>query len=102
MSNQFKPGDLALIVACKVPELIGRVVELVEMIPAGGATKGGDREWINQTNAAAWLVTGAGLFCLTVKGNIEPDTFTSISERKLMPLRGDLQPERQKSQEVPA
>lgn len=102
MSHQFKPGDLALVVACKIPELIGKVVELVEMIPAGGTTKTGDREWENKTNDAAWLVTGPGLLCLTVKGNVEPDTFTSIAERKLMPLRGDFQPERQKSQEVPA
>lgn len=100
--SKFKAGDLALIVDCILPELIGRVVELVQRVPPGLSARAGERNWRNMGNDDSWIVTGAGLFCLTVSGNIEPDRFTLIAEKKLMPLRGDFQPERQKSQEVPA
>lgn len=100
--SKFKAGDLALIVDCILPELIGKVVELVEKVPPGLSARAGKRNWRNMGEDESWIITGDGLLCMTVIGNIEPDRFTLISEKKLMPLGGDLQPEREKSQEVPA
>lgn len=103
MSHQFKPGDLALIVNSKITENIGRVVELVRRTdeniiktPDGGVFANPDR-------LACWVVAGDSLKATRVLDGTESfNSFGAAAERNLMPLRGDFQPERQKSQEVPA
>jgi len=92
MSNQFKPGDLALIVSVSRPEFsrnLGRVVEVIEIDPA-------DQDFDVRISAE-------GLVC---GSRFVPDRFVDNNawahHSWLMPLRGDFQPERQKSQEVPA
>jgi hypothetical protein len=73
--SQFKPGDLALIIGTtgRRPELIGTTVELMFSF----SNIHGDL-W-------AWR-DGEKLEC--------------TQEKHLMPLRGDFQPEQQKSREV--
>lgn len=102
MSQQFKQGDLALIVDCKVPELIGRTVELVRQVDAGGSFETEKNIWINLSEGPAWLVSGDGLIRMDPAGGMHGCEWTLIADRKLIPLRGNFQPERQKSQEVPA
>lgn len=102
MSHQFKPGDLALIVDCKVPELIGRAVELVRQVDAGGSFETEKNIWINLAGVPAWLVSGDGLIRMDPVGGLHGCKWTLIAAHKLMPLRGYSQPERQQSQEVPA
>ncbi|WP_213148987.1 hypothetical protein [Pseudomonas aeruginosa] len=100
--SKFKPGDLALIVACKLPELVGRAVELVKLVPAGTQDECGGRPWKNLSDISAWIVTADDLLVLTKSGNVVRDQFTLIAENRLMPLRGDFQPEQQKAKEVEA
>ncbi|BAP80928.1 hypothetical protein MT1_3753 [Pseudomonas sp. MT-1] len=101
--NNFKPGDLALIVNSKITENIGRVVELVrstdeEIIqaPDGGVFANPDR-------LACWVVAGEALKATRVLSGAESfNRFGAAAEKNLMPLRGEFQPERQQSREVPA
>ncbi|HCF7269615.1 TPA: hypothetical protein NI644_004617 [Pseudomonas aeruginosa] len=99
--SKFKAGDLAMIISCQlVPELIGKTVELVMPVLPGDEANHGGRDWRNQTDRPAWVVAAEGLYVLTIKGNLEPDQYTLMPDHKLMPLRGDFQPEQQKSREV--
>ena len=102
MNNQFKPGDLALIVDCKLPELIGSAVELVSQVGPWGDLVTDRYLWINDSSTCAWVVSGDGLIRLDTDGVRRPCQMTIVAEHKLMPLRGDFQPERQQSREVPA
>lgn len=75
--SQFKPGDLALIVGSsgRRPEVIGRTIQLVEMVECRGGP--------------GWMWMDGSLQEFTI-------------EKHLMPLRGDFTPEQQKSREVAA
>ncbi|AVI85618.1 MULTISPECIES: hypothetical protein [Pseudomonas syringae group] len=100
MSNQFKPGDLALIVgAHTTPENIGKVCELVELLapeqistwrdPADG------QRIQNGDVGSAWVVIGDGLtsWCGS-SGWVMADPI------HLLPLRRDFVPEQQKAKEA--
>lgn len=100
--SKFKAGDLALIVDCLLPELIGKTVELVQLVSAYEVAECSGRLWNNRSEHRGWVVTADGLLVLTVSGRIETDRFTLMDERKLMPLRGDFQPEQQKAKGVEA
>lgn len=100
--GQFKAGDMALIVACLLPELIGKTVELVTQISPGDELVVDGRNWINLNDTAGWVVAGRDLLVMTEFGHIEKSDVTFIAEHKLMPLRGDLRPEKQKSRELEA
>ncbi|MFR0673144.1 hypothetical protein ACLUUI_05855 [Enterobacterales bacterium AW_CKDN230030176-1A_HGKHYDSX7] len=100
MSHQFKPGDLAMIVgACSVPENIGKVCELVELLAPEQIS-----EWIdprdgcsvqNGDDEAGWLVIGEDI----LSANGEAGHVLAMP-RHLMPLRGDYAPEQLKAREV--
>lgn len=92
MSHEFKPGDLALVVgAIELPEDVGLTVTLVEhLFPGQAASCPKCPGEICDTDEPAWLV------------DHHDETLSLKRSRHLMPLRGDFQPERQKSQEVPA
>lgn len=77
--SKFKAGDLALMKKAWHQENVGRCVELVCVNAAYSKI-------IRET---AWIVKGEG------PGAWAPESW-------LMPLRGDFQPEQQKSREVPA
>lgn len=103
MSHKFNPGDLALIVASILPELIGKTVELVRHVNPGERVDHEGLPWENVNDGClAWLVCGSGLLRLDTLGRIAPCPVTLISESKLMPLHGDFAPLKQKSQAVPA
>lgn len=100
--SKFKPGDLAMIVACRLPDLIGKTVELVLPVCPGEEAGHGGRKWMNTSSQLGWVVAGEGLYVLTVSGRVELDRFTLMPEHKLMPLGGDLLPEKRRSREVAA
>ncbi|MGX4728047.1 hypothetical protein [Pseudomonas corrugata] len=99
MNHQFKPGGLAMIIDSRARYAnVGRVVSLVESMgfPTVYFWKG--VEYRNTTGSQIWLIEVQG----------EPlETRWSghamrgpICEYKLMPLRGDFEPEQQKAKEV--
>lgn len=98
--SQFKPRDLALIISSRNEENIGRVVTVVRFAFAG--------EHINQGAAGYAIADDGGVI---VEGEIVVNRAHDKSIKKtvsrhvfgprdLMPLRGDFQPEQQKSREV--
>ena len=99
MSHQFKPGDLALIVNCEEPSNIGKCVELVELVQPGAMYRAGRFLIENTSGVPVWHVVGEVISpcnAHVVVGHAQK------VESRLMPLRGDFQPERQKSQEIQA
>ncbi|WP_312910969.1 hypothetical protein [Stutzerimonas nitrititolerans] len=90
MNNQFKPGDLALALS---GHFMGRAVELIRFVMPGDIVTSidGKRSYVFRPSSGrpGWHVA------------VGEDS-TIEHERNLMPLRGDFQPERQKSREVEA
>lgn len=106
MNNQFKPGDLALVLGgIQVNPNTGKCVELVRCAvgPACLDVNGGTN-WVDvPAGLKVWVVTGDGLIGeMTASGKTFHTLEHVFPERNLMPLRGDFQPERQQSREVPA
>jgi len=102
MTNNFKPGDLALIINSRNSENIGRVVTVT------GFAKSGD---FIPTEAGRTFVSRDD--CIVVDGKIivskpsSPEVKHTVSKHAfrrgwLMPLRGDFAPEQTKSREVSA
>jgi hypothetical protein len=99
MSKQFKPGDLAILKSSEAEHLIGSVVELVayvgseeHMIYEGVAA------FNPQRNRIWWVeITSGQTFCSVARGLVS-DGF--CGEFRLIPLRGDFEPEQQKTKEA--
>jgi len=99
MSHQFKPGDLALIVgACSVPEKVGKICELVEILAAEQISA-----WIDPTDGCrvqngddelGWLVIGDGI--LSANGELG---HVLALPRHLLPLDGAPVIQQQKARE---
>ncbi|MFG3451187.1 hypothetical protein [Stutzerimonas stutzeri] len=90
MSNQFKPGDLALTLVEGVDWPAATTVTLISFLPCGGrAVEPNGFNWIAEYDQ--WVVMR--------EGDPVADCFKPA---QLMPLRGDFQPERQQSREVAA
>ena len=92
MSNQFKPGDLALIVgAFNVESNIGKSCELVEHLAPEAISTWIDpsdgRRIQNGCSSPGWLVVGDGLtsHCGTAG-------WVLVDAKHLRPLKGDEQP----------
>lgn len=104
MSNQFKPGDLAMIVGShsRHSPNIGRAVELSMLVMPGDAFIAPDgRGAMNCTDVAVWLVLGEGLLAKNMNDVWIDRGGMSLTQGKyLMPLRGDFAPEQQKSRKV--
>ncbi|EWC39576.1 hypothetical protein [Stutzerimonas stutzeri] len=93
MNHNFKPGDLALVISSGEEELIGKTVEVLEVLldsqkeyEAYGCIHEGDADG----SPSAFVDFGGA------------NDVWLFSQKNLMPLRGDFQPERQKESEVPA
>lgn len=93
MSHQFKPGDLAIIIAAQVMvQNIGACCELVSWLNHGDdyvAPNG--RESFN-SGVAGWLVVGDSVVgrAMSAGGVIEETPgFGIVKDEWLMPLRGD-------------
>lgn len=96
--SQFKPGDLALVVASKSGLNIGKVVTLDRMFRAGEQI---ELDGISLNCVSdGWLVSG-DLLASTNNG-IKKTKQHGFRTKNLMPLRGDFAPEQQKSREVSA
>ena len=96
MSNQFKAGDLALIIRCSYEQNVGKCVELVELVPPGGIYKTSNGLVKNMAPVNVWHVVGAGVQGSSGAGHVQK------FERNLMPLRGDYAPESSRREELTA
>lgn len=102
--SQFKPGDLALVVGSRLGSSpnVGKVVELIQMVMPGDSFTTPDgfvRE--SGVDYPTWLVSAEGLIATTMSDRrIYCGGACLMQERYLMPLKGDFQPEQQKSREV--
>ncbi|MBW9244113.1 hypothetical protein [Pseudomonas paracarnis] len=104
MSHNFKPGDLALIVgATKLTDQIGVVCELDQYLREGDEyrTPNGN---LCRAGLGAWLVIGESVSGRYLKKSTGREMRTPgqalVSEKFLMPLRGDFIPEQQKAKEA--
>lgn len=106
MNNQFKPGDLALIVgAHRYPENIGAVVELISYLAAGEQYTTPDGSIVT-VGGDSWEVVGesvCGGYVLRMSGRVVRTPKHGLADpAHLMPLRRDFVPEQAKSHEVAA
>ncbi|MDR6163499.1 hypothetical protein [Pseudomonas fluorescens] len=98
--SQFKPGDLALIINSRNEENIGRVVTV-----RGFANKGdliANESGYTETSRDGSLIVEGSIVTSPIsfpalKCTVSKHVFRS---EWLMPLKGDFQPEQQKSREV--
>lgn len=99
MSHNFKPGDLAILKSSEVEHLIGSVVELVAYVGSEYHMIYAGAEAFNPNQHRIWWVKLASgqTFHSIARGAVS-DGF--CGEFRLIPLRGDFAPERQKSREV--
>lgn len=106
MTNNFKPGDLALIVKAHHAENIGKVVELIrydegELIDHAPYA---DIQTENPGGMPCWLVIGEITVTRIFGEGLGPRTTTTAAflQSHLMPLEGDFSPEQTKSRELSA
>lgn len=104
MSNQFKAGDLALIVGCYMfKENLGQVCELKRHLREGESYLTPDGV-LATSPGDCWLVEGEGVtgaYKCPINGDItRTPGFALASPAHLMPLRGDFAPEQQKTKEA--
>lgn len=103
MSNQFKAGDLALIVGANTMiKNIGKSCELVQLVERDGFYVAPNGVLYQHAGDHCWLVTGDGLCRWFDDGSIEQSDWGLCEQRHLRPLRGDFAPDLQKSSEVSA
>lgn len=103
MSHQFKPGDLALIIGSSqgVSPNIGMAVELVQILESGGLFVLPSGRRIRNAGPLCWVVYADGAVGQFGNGSFaDVGGFTLCQEIYLMPLRGDFEPEQQKSKEA--
>ena len=99
--SKFKAGDFALIVKGSASSInVGRTVRLIECLGAPAIYDWDGRQYKNTRRVAIWVIEVDGKPLVDRFGGYQ--TKGPICEDKLMPLRGDFQPEQQKSREVPA
>lgn len=97
----FEVGDFALIVAGSASLVnIGRTVLLVECLGMPRTYEWLGKHYTNIKQDVIWIIDSQGDPLVTRFGDCA--TRGPISQSKLMPLRGDFQPEREKQQEQPA
>lgn len=97
--STLKAGDLALIVGFTTKDInVGKSVCLIQRLMPNEQFTGPDgAPYVASADSVGWTVYGGGF----VDAHDGSD-WGCVAERHLMPLRGDFQPERQKSREVPA
>lgn len=98
--NEFKAGDLAIIIHCDDPYNLGKQVELVQFVenrevyesPTGLTV-------INTSGTHVWVCAGD---VEIVRGDETVHGFTQKIPRNLMPLKGEFAPVKEKQEEQPA
>lgn len=99
MSHQFKPGDLALVIASprKDNPNLGRCVELLCLVmPGETVPMPSGRGLQNFSNRPAWMCFAPGLML----GDLDVGGIDLILPERLAPLGGDFTPEQQKAKEA--
>ncbi|KPX44812.1 Uncharacterized protein ALO68_03874 [Pseudomonas syringae pv. helianthi] len=100
MSNQFKPGDLAIIVgANSLTQNIGKQCELREFVTSGDFYVAPNGEVYRHDDVPCWTLVGDGLVAV-VEGEVVDLDFGIHEPRHLMPLRDDFASEQQKVKEA--
>ncbi|WP_122448708.1 hypothetical protein [Pseudomonas viridiflava] len=98
MSNQFKPGDLAILKSSEAEHLVGSVVELIEYLGSDVHVFYGCAFAHNQACRRLWwvkIVSGA-TFESPARGLVDEGF---CAENRLIPLRGDFASSQQKAKE---
>jgi len=83
-----KPGDLAIIIASKVPANIGRIVEIVCMRPAGRFDHKEYGPAIADESMWEIRFIGSSGWGLKVSGRLFESWISWIPDRKLRPVSG--------------
>lgn len=102
MSNEFKAGDLALLVKSTYGVNLGKVVELIRFDDSEiiRIPEEGERCFTsNPERLACWVVQGEFSADSTLRGLIDCKV-AACPQSWLMPLRGDFTHEQQKTKEV--
>lgn len=104
MAHELKAGDLALIVgAHRLPDNIGKTCTLLRFVRKDEFYSLPDGTRAKALNCS-WLIEGDGITGITrnlITGEIkEIGGSALVDPRHLMPLRGDFNPEQQKSKEA--
>lgn len=102
MTNNFKPGDLAILKSSDAPQLVGATVELIDYLGTEPGRYGpfqienpkGKRLW--------WVRICSGQEVKFPSGKTTGCDEGACAETRLMPLRGDLVPEQARLREVSA
>ncbi|WP_346395227.1 hypothetical protein [Pseudomonas syringae] len=103
MRNQFKPGDLALIVGSSkgISPNIGMAVELIQNLSTNDEFNLPDGRRLLNRGPACWVIAAAGLLASRHDGGwIDVGGIALVMEHHLIPLRGDFAPEQQKAKEA--
>ncbi|MCC0321263.1 hypothetical protein [Pseudomonas aeruginosa] len=96
--SKFKVGDLAMVIGSRN---FGRCVELISRHVGPCRVEVAGNRWVAVPDGVpAWLVAAEGMKAELTKSNrvVKTDEVV-VSEVKLVPLRGDFQPEQQKAKE---
>lgn len=102
MNNQFKAGDLAVIVgANSLTQNIGKHCELRRFIVKGDMYIAPNGEVYQHDDVPCWVVTGEGLFWVADGDPVQGD-FGVHEPRHLMRLRDGFTTSPERAQEVPA
>lgn len=103
MAHEFKAGDLALIIGSAAQENIGKTVRLVEFIAPGGDRFTHEGVSFPPRKVPTWIVETIDGSKTLVGGYVQRNIMVRSGpcrQEWLMPLRGDFEPERQKSKET--
>lgn len=104
--NEFKAGDLALVIRAKNPENVGKVVELLRYDNSQYISHApyGPGSSLNINLEPGWLVKSEGLLIGRAYSpdNKAIETIAAFRQSHLMPLKGDFAPVKEKQEEQPA
>ncbi|AZE53458.1 hypothetical protein C4K03_1287 [Pseudomonas synxantha] len=103
MSNQFKPGDLALVIGGDhLPLNTGRQCTLITLAVSGAVLNNpnNDARYVYVGDYTCWLVAGPAIE--NDSPDLEDAGLDLIEERYLMLLRGDFATAPERAQELPA
>lgn len=104
MSNQFKPGDLALLTRAINVGNVGKVVALVrsDCSEKVALPEISDRAFAaNPKREVYWVIRGEFSAVSTRNGKIDTE-YAACPQAWLMPLRGDFAPEQAQARKVHA
>jgi hypothetical protein len=101
MQNQFKPGDLALIVgANELYENIGKQCQLVQCVTKGEYFTAPDGKVYEHDDMDCWVVICPGILSWFEGGEIIKSFWGICEPRHLMPIKGTETPQLEKQKEV--